>query len=167
MSSDLFGTGMTRTAEISDCGRYRYSLGRAWSHAIRHMTIVMLNPSTADADVDDPTIRRCIGFAKREGCGGLTVVNLFGLRSSSPKDLKLADDPVGPNNMAALFQHVADASIVVCGWGAHPIACAPAARFQSFIETQSTIRLWCLGTTQDGAPRHPLYVRASKCLERL
>jgi hypothetical protein len=75
-----------RTATISDCGRYRYTLGRTWSDE-PPVLFVMLNPSTADADVDDNTISKCIGFAKRWGHGGITVVNLYAWRATNPKEL--------------------------------------------------------------------------------
>ena len=88
-----------RAAVISKCGAYRYSLTRRWSGAPL-LTFVMLNPSTADAKEDDPTIRRCIGFARREGAGELIVANLYALRSSAPEALWSARDPIGPKNSA-------------------------------------------------------------------
>ena len=108
------------TAEFSACGRYRYWLERRWS-ADSPAVFVMLNPSTADAKIDDPTIRRCMGFAKREGHGGLVVVNLFGWRSSDPRQLVLADDPVGPGNTRAigeaLLMGATTSGRVICAWG--------------------------------------------------
>ena len=96
---DLSGVAceIERAAVISKCGAYRYSLTRKWSDAPL-LSFVMLNPSTADAKEDDPTIRRCIGFARREGAGGLIVANLYALRSSSPEALWAARDPIGPQN---------------------------------------------------------------------
>ena len=78
------GSAMTGTAWISECGRYRYSLTRRFADGL-DLVFVMLNPSTADADKDDPTIRRCCGFADRMGFGGIIVVNLFALRAAAPE----------------------------------------------------------------------------------
>jgi hypothetical protein len=82
----------------------------------------MLNPSTADASQDDPTIRRCIGFARQWGCGRLVVLNLFAFRATDPADLKRAADPVGPENRAWFDRTLVDDLVggpVVCGWGVH------------------------------------------------
>jgi hypothetical protein len=121
------------------------------------MTFVMLNPSTADAEKDDPTIRRCVGFARREGCGEIVVVNLFAYRTSSPKVLAEAIgagvDPWGPDQAsvmsAALHQW---AGPIVAAWGANPLS-------GMALEKLPPVPMSCLGVTKDGAPRHPLYVR--------
>jgi hypothetical protein len=158
---------MERAAVISACGAYRYSLTRRWSDAPL-LPFVMLNPSTADAKEDDPTIRRCIGFARREGAGGLIVANLYALRSSSPEALWAARDPIGPQNGLALVglaaQALGQSASIICAWGA-------LARQDQIDEAvrvfhASGARLVCLGRTQRGAPRHPLYVRADQPLER-
>jgi len=88
---------LQRGAVISPCGLYRYSLTRTWSAALP-LPFVMLNPSTADADIDDPTIRRCMAFARREHAGGIIVANVFAYRATSPADLWKATDPFGPWN---------------------------------------------------------------------
>ena len=110
-----------RATVISKCGAYRYSLTRKWSDA-PNLPFVMLNPSTADAKEDDPTIRRCIGFARREGAGGLIVANLYALRAPSPEALWSARDPLGPENLqtlAGLAAQAVDQSLpIVCAWGA-------------------------------------------------
>ncbi|MFD3920195.1 DUF1643 domain-containing protein [Streptomyces sp. NPDC058595] len=92
---------MIRTALISDCGRYRYRLTRTWGPGPAAV-MVMLNPSTADGTQDDPTVRRCVTFADAWGCGGLIVVNLYAWRATKRAELKLAPDPVGPDNDAHL-----------------------------------------------------------------
>lgn len=89
------GTEQLRGAVISDDGRYRYRLWRTWAPELPRMAWIMLNPSTADAEVDDPTIRRCVGFAKREGCGGIEVVNLYAYRSTDPSVLGTVDEKHG------------------------------------------------------------------------
>lgn len=156
---DLF---MHAGAIISQCGRYRYSLSRAWADGRGMMTFVMLNPSTADASLDDPTIRRCIGFAKREGLGSLRVVNLFGLRSADPSALAEADDPTGPENWRYVGEAMDDAETIVCAWGAHPFASKNSYSLQM---TAGKMRMVCLGKTKGGHPRHPLYVPSAQPLE--
>src|SRR5688500_18287560 len=110
---------MIKKATLSACGRYRYHLERRWATHV--LPIVMLNPSTADAEIDDPTIRRCMGFAKRDGYGGIAVCNLYALRSPSPDDLWRADDPYGPDNGEALRRLALYASVntlpILCAWG--------------------------------------------------
>jgi hypothetical protein len=158
---------MERAAVISACGAYRYRLTRRWSDA-PPLRFVMLNPSTADAIDDDPTIRRCIGFARREGAGGLIVANLYALRSPSPEPLWSAGDPIGPKNRRTLLSLAAQAfdqsAPIVCAWGA--LARQDQIDEALMMFQASGARLACLGRTRNGAPRHPLYVRADQPLER-
>jgi hypothetical protein len=111
----------SRSAVISPCGRYRYHLHRRIADSGRVATFVMLNPSRADAEIDDPTIHRVMGFARRWGCGELHVVNLFAFRATRPADLRKAADPVGPENRDRIRRAVAVAAdgLVVCAWGTH------------------------------------------------
>lgn len=161
MSETLFGTEteMQRGAQISRCGRYRYNLIRRWSDG-PVATFVMLNPSTADGTEDDPTIRRCIGFARGWGMGGLDVVNLYALRSTDPRGLWATDDPVGPENDYHLRSHAEAARNVgwplIAAWGAN----AKADRVHAVLALPGMTALQALGTTKDGAPRHPLYLRS-------
>lgn len=158
---------MIKQAYISSCGRYRYVLGRIWNPNLPAVTWVMLNPSTADAEVDDPTIRRCIGFSKRWAYGAIKVVNLFALRATSPKELLTADDPVGPENAVMLRGLPEIGSVIVAAWGAS----IPETR-----EAEVLVKLlrrkargsgwwWCLGKTKSGEPRHPLRLSNSALLE--
>jgi hypothetical protein len=155
------------SATISPCGLYRYTLHRRIPSALRWIRpclFVMLNPSTADASQDDPTIRRCLGFAKREGCTGLTVVNLFALRATDPAELAKHDDPFGPDNHLHLRAQF-DAhrtGIIVAAWGAHPMA-HDLGNAEVFSELCSLGAL-CLGMTKHGSPRHPLYVKSDQPL---
>ncbi len=145
------------SAKISRCGRYRYLLLREWERTLPKLAFVMLNPSTADASTDDPTIRRCIGFARREGCGGVVVANVFAFRATSPRDLAAAPAPVGPRNREALREIARTAQRpIVCAWGAQA---GPAADDATAILREAGASLACLGRTQAGHPRHPLYVR--------
>lgn len=148
---------MRTSAVLSDCGKYRYRLDRQWGDG-PNMTFVMLNPSTADATQDDPTIRRCIGFAKRYSCGSLTVVNLFAYRATEPDELlRCPVDVVGPGNFETL-REVGQRSnaIVVAAWGSHGAA-TPLAVGNALAALRRPLE--CLGVTKSGAPRHPLYVR--------
>lgn len=155
--SDLL---MKRKAVISDCGAYRYTLSREWGDE-KPCVFVMLNPSTADAEVDDPTIRRCIGFARREGCGSLWVVNLFAFRATSPEDMKRARDPVGPENDWTLKRTFETArehrSPVIAGWGAHGTLNARHLRAHAMAK-EADLQLQCFGVTASKQPKHPLYI---------
>lgn len=137
-------------------GRYRYLLWRRWAEA-DSLLFVMLNPSTADAERDDPTIRRCIGFARAWGFGGVEVVNLFAWRATLPRQLAAAKDPVGRHNDAAILEAVARSRAVIAAWGVHG---ALRGRDAQVARLLAATRLRCLGVTRDGAPRHPLYVAA-------
>src|SRR4051812_5648202 len=105
---------MIKTATISDCGTYRYRLGRSWEPSMPRLGFVMLNPSVASADIDDPTIRRCIGFAQRLGFGSIDVGNLFAYRATKPKDLKEAGFPEGPDNNDHLRAIALECQTIVC-----------------------------------------------------
>lgn len=155
----------TATARLSDCGAYRYELGRRWARG-PSVLFIMLNPSTADATQDDPTIRRCIGFAKSWQMGALGVVNLFALRATDPAALRTAPDPVGPLNDDAIHDAIVSSRVVVAAWGAHAMAAERAAVVAEMAANASR-PLCCLGTTKAGHPRHPLYLRRDATLIRL
>lgn len=153
-------------AAVSNDGLYRYHLWRRWDWRPL-LVFVMLNPSTADAEFDDPTIRRCIGFARRELYGGIEVVNLFALRVTKPAHLfdgSIAE-PNGPENVA----HVVDAleaarnehRPVVAAWGASTRIAASEALGAIHA---CCFSLQCLGTTVSGSPKHPLYLKRSTSL---
>lgn len=153
-------------ADISQCGRYRYVLERDFVGVGPTVVFCMLNPSTADAENNDPTIRRCIGFARREGAGKLAVVNLFAGRATKPDDLFVMEDPVGPRNEQAWESLLTGDEIFIAAWGADKRAKRAADRFRAWARMWKR-ELYCLGKTQAGAPRHPLYVKANAPLERL
>jgi hypothetical protein len=166
-----------KDAVISECGKYRYYLSRKLdsrdsNHGVT--TFIMLNPSTADATQDDPTIRRCMAFGRAWRSRAIQVINLFAARATSPKDMMAMDDPVGPDNRkwwdyaSEVSRH--SSSIpqrVICAWGAHG----------GFMEQDLTAMGWldewkavrdtagharhCFGITKEGHPRHPLYVAAA------
>jgi hypothetical protein len=154
-----------RGAHISDCGTYRYLLKRAAeSMAPMKSTalFVMLNPNTADANLDDPTIRRCRGFAKLWDCNGLAVANLYALRSTDPAALWRHANPIRPDNDLHLARLAREFCDVVCAWGSN--ARPERAKLVAYLMLGTGARLWCLGTTKDGSPRHPLYVRGDQPL---
>lgn len=165
-----------RGASISACGKYRFSLWREWRGAANRANwrwygckdgngaelgvplsclFVMLNPSTADADKDDPTIRRCVGFAKALKFDRLEVVNLYAFRATDPKDLFAAGDAIHHHqNQEYIEQAARDSGIIICAWGAQ------GEDFQA-----ETVRGWmhtkehfALGFTKGGKPKHPLYL---------
>ena len=156
---------MSGSAMISPCGRYRYRLTRNWDEGPVAM-FIMLNPSTADANEDDPTIRRCIGFAQSWGCGGLCVVNLYALISTFPRELWKVDSAqrVGPDNDAHLRLAASGAASVgsplVAAWGAS----AKPSRVAWVREFPGMGRLSHLGLNRGGQPKHPLYLRADTAL---
>lgn len=159
--------GGLAAAVFDEAREYRYLLTRIWDPAIPPVVFVMLNPSTADALVDDATIRRLVGskgFARQLGAGGAVVVNLFALCSTDPRALRHHGDPVGPLNDAFIRQATDGASVVVAAWGA---AGVEHGRGEQVTETlrRRGIVLHCLGRTSTGQPRHPLYLPSLAALE--
>ena len=167
LDRDLFDDGSepSRDALLSACGTYRYRLWRRWGRGPL-ATFVMLNPSTADAMKDDPTIRRCIGFAKREGCGKLLVVNLFAYRATDPADLKRAEEPVGPLNGDVLDEVAMQCQgPLIVAWGNHGDHQGQAGEFLTRLSPHFRKPL-CLGTTRSGHPKHPLRLGADTLLRQ-
>lgn len=159
----MFFDTAAKSAVISPCGKYRYRLERSWENNPQLLTFVMLNPSTADALLDDPTIRRCMSFAHNLLCGGIVVVNLYAFRATKPKDLWLAADPFGPDNDsylegAALSARAAGTPIV-CAWGAQG---GGSNRGMAILQEFYQGPLHRLGKpTKKGQPRHPLYMTSN------
>lgn len=154
-------------AILSVCGRYRYRLWRRWLLGHGTLAFVMLNPSTADASVDDPTIRKCRGFASRWGFGGIEIVNLFALRSTDPSALATAVDPVGPANDEWVGTLPSRTSEIVFAWGAYgAFARTRAEKVIDMLDVHCSLHdapvgrrgVMCLGVTKSGHPKHPLYV---------
>jgi len=152
---------MRTSAVIDPTGAYRYRLRREWDDTLPRTCFVMLNPSTADATLDDPTIRRCIGFSRFWGCGSVEVVNLFALRSTDPRALLSAADPVGAENDQHIREASTSALVVVAAWGAHGALLNRDRKVMRLLDSPQ-----CLGVTSAGFPRHPLYVAGSTSLVR-
>lgn len=148
--------GMLRDAEFSPCRTWRYTLSRIWEPAGEACMFVGLNPSTADESLDDPTVRRCIRFARDWGYGGLRMLNLYGFRATYPRDLHAAREPIGPDTDEWLAELARHSGLVVAAWGADPGPyLGRPARVRELLGDVSV-----LGFTQQGQPRHPLYMRA-------
>lgn len=146
-------------ALFSPCRTYRYLLWRTWDSLpmfpdpADRIAFCGLNPSTADENINDPTIRRCIGFAKRWGYRGIVMLNLFGLRSTQPEGLKRTSDPVGPDNDEWLRWASSRVALTVCCWGSFSMAAHRATAAKRLLGDTR-----CLGTNADGQPKHPLYL---------
>lgn len=156
------GLVVRRAARISEDGRYRYTLVRRWGPE-PPLQFVMLNPSTADAEVDDRTIGRCVGFARDLGAGGILVVNLYAYRATKPVDLWRAEDPVGPDAdlylRAAARRSAIEGAATIAAWGVNAKPDRVAHVLDLFANAGG--RLHALGLTKDGHPRHPLYLPAT------
>ncbi|TNE38233.1 MAG: DUF1643 domain-containing protein [Alphaproteobacteria bacterium] len=157
MDADFFAES---GADFSPCGYYRYRLWRRWEEGPT-VAFIMLNPSTADADRNDPTIERCHRRAVDMGFGGLEVVNLFGYRATSPKDLKAAARPIGPENDDAMLSAARAADMVICAWGSHGAHQNRHAEVVALLQAHD-VTPHVLSLTKGGLPGHPLYLSYSR-----
>jgi len=151
------------TTQFSECRKYRYTLRRDFLTGTDKVAFVMLNPSTADVQLDDPTTRRAVAFAQRFDCRKYLAVNLFALRSTDPKGLKAVDDPVGPKNDAYLLAAAQWADEMIVAWGAGGEYLG---RNKKVIKLLNGRHLWCLGRTKHGHPRFPLYLAKATDFEQ-
>jgi hypothetical protein len=145
--------------------RHRYSLVHRWNPLFGERLIMWigLNPSTADEQQLDPTLTRIRSFSQREGFDGFLMTNLFGFRATDPKEMIRTPDPVGQENDQALLAAAQRCEKIVAAWGAHGIH---QDRALAVVRLLAKHKLWCLGTTKDGFPRHPLYVKGDQPLVR-
>lgn len=146
---------MRTGAHFSDCRKYRYALWRYWQGDKDCVMFIGLNPSTADETKNDPTIRRCIGYAKDWGFGGICMLNLFAYRTTCPKILKIVSDPIGSKNNEFLKMY-ADLRLTIACWGTQGTFMK---RGETVINLLGRESLSCLGITKNGQPKHPLYLR--------
>jgi hypothetical protein len=153
---------MQRSAIISECQRYRYVLEREWQPELPGVLFVALNPSTADGQHDDPTVRRCVGFARSWGFGKIVIANLFALRSSHPSVLLIDVDPIGPENDWWLAELSSRFALTIAAWGVHG---ALRERAAEVLPRLSNVHH--LGLTSAGHPKHPLYLPKATCPIRL
>jgi len=145
------------SAIISSCGLYRYVLQRRWGAGTQCL-FVGLNPSTADGSTDDATTRKCISLASSWGFSGMTIANLFAVRCRHPQILSTHRDPIGPENDRFLLPAIEQSHTLVAMWGNHGLKSygLSARRDQCILSLSNDWQ--CVGITQQGAPRHPLYV---------
>lgn len=156
--------GEAATATFSPRREYRYVLTRRWQELTEGVMWIMCNPSTADAFVLDPTIRRCQTFTRSWGYGGLAVVNIFGLRSTDPRVLYRHPDPIGRDNDSVIGEWLDHwAGPVVAAWGVHGAYRQRGEQVAELVRAHGK-RLMCLGVTKDGHPKHPLYVPGTTSL---
>jgi hypothetical protein len=155
------------TAEFSDEDPplYRYRLTREWDADRAVVNFIGLNPSTADALADDPTIRRCVGFAKRWGFGRLVMTNLYPYRATDPRALRMAPEAIGRANARHLKRAADEATLIVAAWGALASPVFAGAVWAELARLFPQGTFGCLGKTQAGAPRHPLYLPSVAKLE--
>ncbi len=143
---------MKTDAKLSDCRKYRYALWRTWDDTKPYALFIGLNPSTADETEDDPTIRRCIKYAKDWGFGGLCMGNLFAYRATKPSELFSSIEPVGTENNTWLKNIAQNAGVIIAAWGNDGIHLG---RSQVVIALLPNIH--CLKINKSGEPAHPLY----------
>lgn len=152
---------MRRTAAFSPCRLYRYTLDIVWDDTKPLAAFIGLNPSTADEVKDDPTVRRCRGFAEQWGCGGMRMLNIFAYRATLPADMQAVEDPVGSENDLQIPLIGCTGPHVAC-WGIHGKHLGRGAAV-----LQNLSGLQCLGRTANGSPKHPLYLPGATQLEHL
>lgn len=143
-------------AQLSECRKYRYALWRIWDETKPCVMIIGLNPSTADQTQNDPTIIRCINFAKSWGYGGICVANLFAYRATEPSDMKASSDPIGIDNDAWLTRLAKEASIVVAAWGNDGGYLK-----RSLAVKNALFNLHYIKMNKSGEPAHPLYLKGN------
>jgi len=144
---------MEKSAKFSDSRKYRYTLQRTWNKKLGYIMFIGLNPSTADEKLDDPTVRRCLGFTKAWGYGGLIMMNLFAFRATNPADMEKETSPIGPKNDYFLRIMAGYASIKIAAWGTRG---GFLQRDKEVVRLISDLRV--LRLTKNGYPAHPLYL---------
>lgn len=138
-------------ANISDCKQYRYLLWRIWDKNKPAVGFIGLNPSIADDQIDDPTIRRCMNYAKEWGYGGLYMANLFAYRATNPREMFKAKEPIGKNNDATLKELANKVDKIIVAWGDN-------GKFKERYKALNCLgKLYCLKINKSGQPAHPLY----------
>lgn len=144
-------------AVYSDCERYRYSLTRVWDAEGKRALFIMLNPSTATEVQNDPTVERCERRSRALGYGAFRVLNIFAYRATDPRDMKRAEDPVGPGNDAAMLDGLEWGADVICAWGTHGAHLGRGAAVEALLRGTGR-ELRHLGLSKAGHPKHPLYI---------
>ena len=149
--------GTISTASYSDDLLYRYALTRTWDPAAPRLLYIMLNPSTATEQANDPTVERCERRARAMGYGAFRVANIFALRATDPRDMRAHPDPIGPANQGSLLRSCGWTDDVICAWGTHGAHRDQGPRIETLLRKRG-VATHHFGLTQGGHPRHPLYV---------
>lgn len=158
---------MLHKAVFSDCGKYRYTLERIWSVSQSHMLIIMLNPSTANAEVNDQTTRKCVNFARKIECGSYCAVNLFALQTKSPKIMMNNKQPVGLRNdrhLKSRLRELNHKDYLVVAWGVHGLHLSRDQAILSMISIETKLKPMCFGHTKHGMPMHPTYIKLNELI---
>jgi len=145
-------------ATFSDCRKWRYDLWRIWDPSLQRVAFIGLNPSTADETKNDPTVKRCINYAKKWGYGGMHMLNIFGYRATDPKDMKAFSEPIGPDNSSAICTIARECELVICCWGTHGGYLGRGREVLYMLNNFMDVH--CLAVTKDGYPNHPLYLKS-------
>lgn len=164
----ITSTRLKRQSDITDTyaiwdgidREYRYVLYREWNNHLPNMVIIGLNPSAADEEYDDRTVRRCINFARREGCGSLTMLNAFAFRATNPDELWTHPNTIGDENDHWIWLECREASKIIIAWGTH--GKKRQARILHMLREKI---LFCFGKNADGTPKHPLYLSNNTMLQ--
>lgn len=146
---------MKNTAILSKCRKYRFALWRTWDDTKPYVMFIGLNPSTADERNDDPTLARCINYAKSWGFGGLCMANLFAYRATNPNDMKSATDPIGSKNNDWLVKLANEAGLIVAAWGNDGSYLGRSKQIKELLTN-----VYCLKLNKSGEPAHPLYQKS-------
>ncbi len=164
----LFDDGIKNGADFSDDGLYRFTLLRQWNPELPSIAFLCLNPSTATAEIPDPTVTRCVQFSKDWCFGRFWMLNLFAWRSTDPKGLLTTDDPIGSRNDQAIAETIAAVDVVCCAWGTHSGKVRPliAARVPQVLAMIPEAKRFCLKLNGDGQPGHPLFLKGDLTLQR-
>jgi hypothetical protein len=159
---NMDGSGWATYSPDKQC---RYTLGRVITENVnlkpKRILWIMLNPSTADAFVLDPTLTRCYGFSKYWGFTEMIITNIFAFRSTDPKKLSEVFDPVGVSNDRILQAAFRDADAIVLAWGADPMVSRRKALVMEMLK-RASCPIYCLGVNKDGSPKHPLYLKKNQ-----
>ena len=150
---------MQRGAILSSCKKHRLQLWREWNSNLPKVLFIMLNPSTADHEQDDPTLRRCMDFAKQWGYGGLYIGNLYSFRAADPRTLLKVSKFSHRDNYKHISTMAQQCQLLVCAWGNYPIIKKLGTPLN--ILKQLNQKLHCIALSKTGTPKHPLYLKKS------
>jgi hypothetical protein len=150
--------GVETTARFSECGQYRYRLTRVWDQNLPMVNWLMMNPSIANEERDDPTVAKCQRYARRWGKGGIIVTNCFALISTDPKALRTHESPIGPMNNSQLLSAAMESSLVICAWG-NPSSFMDRGQYVYNMLINQNVELHCLKINKNGESCHPLYLK--------